>query len=176
MRMMLGTQDVDSVTSQSENSVKTWCTVHTTAVEGPSTELVECCYEEDLAVQTARAALDFSWDLGNNTLEPDVEEEGNNGISVVVGLPRNKNSVRAALSLYSRVHLLTKRRINHCRLGCRTRMSTAARTCGVRAAVRRRCMLNVLASIAWTLAANLPIASVMVWQSISVRTVFASGR
>jgi hypothetical protein len=95
-KMMLGARDVDSVTSQSENSVKTRRTVHTTAVEGPSTQPVEHCYEEDLATQTARAALDFSWDLGDNSLEPDVEEEGTDGISVVVGLPRNKNSVRAA--------------------------------------------------------------------------------
>ncbi|KAJ7810465.1 hypothetical protein B0H13DRAFT_2384593 [Mycena leptocephala] len=94
--MMIVARGVDAVTSQSQTSgrVKTRRTVATAGVAGPSTQPVEPYYEEDLATQAVRSALDFSWDLGGDSLEPDQEEERNDGITVLVGPPRNENSDR----------------------------------------------------------------------------------
>lgn len=51
-------------------------------------------YEEDLDTAMARATMDFSWGLGDNSLQAQPDQEVNDGIHVVVGTGRNHNSVR----------------------------------------------------------------------------------
>ncbi|KAJ7847181.1 hypothetical protein B0H13DRAFT_1907428 [Mycena leptocephala] len=95
-QMMVGAPGISSVSSQSQNlrRVKTRRSVVPGTVAGPSGAGEPRYYEEDPVTQAARAALDFSWDLGDSSLDAQADNEVDNGIKVVVNPPRNKNSDR----------------------------------------------------------------------------------
>jgi hypothetical protein len=65
--------------------------VRDSGISGPSASAEY--WEEDLATNAAMADPDFSWGLGDDSLEAQPDEELGEGIHVVVGQPRNKNSV-----------------------------------------------------------------------------------
>jgi ribose 1,5-bisphosphokinase PhnN len=111
---MVGAPGISSVSSQSKNlrRVKTRRSVVTGAVAGPSGAGEPRYYEEDPATQAAHAALDFSWDLGDSSLDAQADDEVDDGIKVVVNPPRNKNSVSRisvscldVLTIYARIAL-----------------------------------------------------------------------
>ncbi|KAJ7660092.1 hypothetical protein DFH06DRAFT_1326234 [Mycena polygramma] len=94
-QMLVGARTVETVTFQSKRKdrITTRRTVVDEQVAGPSS--VPFSFEEDLATQFARASLDFSYGLGDNSLDSQPEEYiGGLGIEVQVGAPRNKNSDR----------------------------------------------------------------------------------
>jgi ribose 1,5-bisphosphokinase PhnN len=78
---------------------------------GPS-GVGELRYYKDPVMQAARAALDFSWDLGNTSLDAQADDKVDDGIKVVVNPLRNKNSVSRfsincldVLKIYTRITL-----------------------------------------------------------------------
>jgi hypothetical protein len=96
-QFLVGSLGVSSVASQSRDGlrVKRKRTVANSAAAGPSTTEVFNYWEEDLTTNAAMGAEDFSWGLGDDSLDAQPDEEDVQGIQVVVGPPRNKNSVSA---------------------------------------------------------------------------------
>ncbi|KAJ7038483.1 hypothetical protein C8F04DRAFT_1256091 [Mycena alexandri] len=95
-KMLVGAPGVSSVTSQSKNKrTRTRRAADAGSVAGPSAQPVVQEWAEDLATQSARAAEDFSWGLGDQSLPPEPDGDAEDDIQVVVcNAPRNINSDR----------------------------------------------------------------------------------
>jgi hypothetical protein len=92
-QLLVGSRGVASVTSQTKDR-RHWKSRRTVADSGIAGSSASAEYwEEDLATNAAMADPDFSWGLGDDLLEAQPDEELGEGIHVVVGQPRNKNSV-----------------------------------------------------------------------------------
>jgi hypothetical protein len=98
--MVLGAPGINTISSQSQGGgrLKSRRTVVAGEVPGPGAAVEACLWDEDLATQSACATVDFSYDLGNNSLSAETNNEVNLGINVVgVGPARNKNSMSAQI-------------------------------------------------------------------------------
>ncbi|KAF7369403.1 CxC2 domain-containing protein [Mycena venus] len=95
--MVVGAPGVNTISSQSQGGgrLKSRCTVLAGEVPGPGPAVKARLWDEDLATQFARAAADFSYELGDNSLGAEPDNDVDLGINVVVvGPARNKNSDR----------------------------------------------------------------------------------
>jgi hypothetical protein len=98
--MVVGAPGVNTISSQSQGGgrLKSRRTVVAGEVPGPGPAVEARLWDEDLATQSARAAVDFSYDLGDNSLSAEPDNEVDLGINVVVvGPARNRNSVSAPI-------------------------------------------------------------------------------
>ncbi|KAJ7165775.1 hypothetical protein C8R46DRAFT_1035133 [Mycena filopes] len=94
-QLMVGAPAVSSTSfqSQSRRNIKTRRVADGGAGMGEATE-PEVYWEEDLMTQAARAAEDFSWDLRDDSLQPEPELDSSAEIQVILCKARNKNSDR----------------------------------------------------------------------------------
>ncbi|KAJ7164850.1 hypothetical protein C8R43DRAFT_1122730 [Mycena crocata] len=95
-KMMVGARSLATDTAETGGGryLRTRREVHDDDAGGPSTVPPEY-FEEDIATNMARAAEDFSWGLGDTSLQPEPDMDVLDGIAVVVTKPpRNANSDR----------------------------------------------------------------------------------
>ncbi|KAJ6579040.1 hypothetical protein DFH09DRAFT_1310403 [Mycena vulgaris] len=95
-QVVVGARGVASTSSESRDKrrVRTRREVTESQVAWPSNTGSSFEYEEDWATRAGRAAVDFTWALGDTSLEAQPDEVVDDGIQVIVGKPRNKNSDR----------------------------------------------------------------------------------
>jgi hypothetical protein len=84
-RMVVGAPGINTISSQLQGGgrLKSHRTVVAGEVPGPGPAMEAHLWDEDLATQSACAAVAFSYDLGDNSLSAETDNEVNLGINVV---------------------------------------------------------------------------------------------